>query len=244
MNTEPNSDPQVWVEQIVFLNASTLLDNHTVSWYATVCAKQLRQDFCPMWQIPTPTVYFAIDEKHVDPRAQLVVFLDTSDAAGALAYHDFTPSGNPYSKVFCADGDPLISGGHECCEMVLDPLCDTYDLDEKTGLYHAREACDAVEAATYELDGEQVTDFVLPGFFGLPVRRETPRTGDQLLSFVGSVSESFQTAKGGYQIVKDKSGNVSQVFGDARDARRAAGKLHPAARTAARMAGKPRELRS
>lgn len=240
----PNSDPTTWVEQIVFLNASTLLDNSTVSWYATICAKQLRQDFSPMWGIPTPVCYFAIDERHVDPAAQLVVFLDKSDAEGALAYHDFTPLGNPYSKVFCAEGDPLVSASHECCEMALDPLCDTYDFNPKTGLYHAREACDAVEAATYELDGKQVSDFVLPGFFRLPARRSTERSGADLLTFVGSVAEPFETARGGYQIVKDpKTGNVSQVFGAEREEWRAAGKTHPAARTAARMAGVQRQLR-
>jgi hypothetical protein len=239
------SDPRSWVEHIVFLNASTLVDDSDVSWWATLCAKQLLQDFCPLWGLPAPRVEYMPDVKDAPATAQLVVFLDKSDAPGAAAYHDkMLLDGNPYSKVFPAEGNPLVSAGHECMEMVLDPECNSWVFNPKTGLFHSLEASDAVEADTYKLDGEQVSSFLLPGFWGLPARTETPdRTGAMLLSFTGTAPGAFQTADGGYQIVKDQNGNISQVFGDARSDRRASGKRHPAARTALRIAGQKRQLR-
>ena len=100
------------------------------------------------------------------------MFLDDSDQAGALAYHDVTNEGLPISKVFVktiqADHTSVSVGAtHEICEMAVDPTINlmTQDLD---GTFWAYEVCDPVEDDQYGYDigGVVVTDFVTPEWFG------------------------------------------------------------------------------
>ena len=40
-----------------------------------------------------------------------IVVLDNSDQAGALGYHDYTPSGKPVAKVFAAPTNSTVTPG-------------------------------------------------------------------------------------------------------------------------------------
>src|SRR5215472_9274897 len=50
----------------------------------------------PVWGTPAKLVR----SSGFLPGAWAIVFLDTADAPGALAYHDLTPDGFPLSKIF------------------------------------------------------------------------------------------------------------------------------------------------
>jgi hypothetical protein len=138
-----------------------------------------------------------------------IVLLDDADEADALGYHDLTQERQPISKVFVKttidDGQKVsVTFCHELCEMLIDPLCNLWALNEKDGKMYAYEMCDAVEDYEFDVEGVAMSDFVHPGFF------ET--TGHGKLDWLDKVSKPFQTTKGGYQIVME-NGNIGQVYG-------------------------------
>jgi hypothetical protein len=60
------------------------------------------------------------------PSDWLMNFLDDSDQAGALGYHDFTEAGMPVANVFVKDsikfdGGVSVTASHELAEMLVDP---------------------------------------------------------------------------------------------------------------------------
>jgi hypothetical protein len=164
------------------------------------------------------------------------------DAPGAIAYHD--TAGNDVPVAFLAlstcntldDVSTAIS--HELCETAGDASCDLW-VDDGNGTEWARELCDAVESNSYGIDLQdgitpiQVSDFVLPAFFG--PRDPGPYCYTQALSLPakGYPQGPFQTAVGGYQIKRDAGQNVSQVQG-IMSARRFAAAYRKLSRTARR----------
>jgi hypothetical protein len=166
-----------------------------------------------------------------------VVLLDDADQAGALGYHDVTPDGAPYARVFVRDivdngGDLTLFGGsvssvvsHEVCEMIGDPGANRW-ANDAAGTLWALELCDAVESDWYAIDGTAVSNFVWPAYFN-PFA-EGPY--DQM----GLIAEPFGIAPGGYAI-KSELGKVTPIFGDDYPAWKIAGKVAAGARTAARM---------
>src|SRR5438445_751400 len=105
---------------------------------------------------------------------------DDAEQAGALGYHAETPDGRPYGRVFV--GPVLDHGGgwlegqlsvstvvsHECCELFCDPNVNLW-ADDAQGRAYAVEACDPVEADSYEVSVEgrvvAVSNFVHPAWF-------------------------------------------------------------------------------
>jgi hypothetical protein len=71
----------------------------------------------------------------------------------------------------------------------------------------AREACDPVEGDSYEIDGVAVSNFVTPEYFGEPSRRPVPS-----YDAMGLVTAPLTMRPGGYQIVRDSDGVVSERF--------------------------------
>jgi hypothetical protein len=143
--------------------------------------------------------------------------------AGALGYHDVDPQGDPYIRVFVdtilQNGGTALTGSvsvsvcaaHEAAEEAVDPQCTSYSPPETNGDEVAVEVGDPVENNSYQValaDGTQVdvTDFVFPAFFD--------PNGNAPYDQLGLVTSPFQMLKGGYEIVKDPSGKVKQVFGE------------------------------
>jgi len=141
---------------------------------------------------------------------------DNSDVAGALGYHDVTPTGQPLGKAFVsttiADGGTFsVTVGHELLEMLGDPDINlTAEFDDASGnpsKFYAYEVCDAVEADALaypitvpkEFQGEGTTvlvsDFVLPSWF------QSFAPGPY--AFKTSLPSPFSLASGGYIGVLD-----------------------------------------
>lgn len=218
--------------EIVIFNRSTVVTPSDLLKWTIACVKQLREEACPSWNVAVPYVHFGTREEELLGDVWQVVLFDDSDQAGMLGFHDVTPLGNPYAKVFAKDtmrngGDVSVTLSHELLELVWDPQCSLFRPSED-GYELAQEACDACENDTYELDGVKVSDFVLSAFFIESAHGPYDRL--QL------ITRPFQTRPGGYQI-RRKGDVIDQVFGDAYPAGKLASKAHPASRTARRIAG-------
>jgi len=156
---------------IAVMNQSTAIADADVQKMLPAFSQQWNQDLEPIWGLENAN--FAFVPKNQAPAAGTwwVVFLDNSDQAGALAYHDLTNEGLPLSKVFVktilADKASLSVGAtHEICEMAVDPWLNSAYQDPQ-GVFWAGEICDPVEDDQYgyEIGGVLVTDFVTPNWF-------------------------------------------------------------------------------
>jgi hypothetical protein len=141
-----------------------------------------------------------------------MVFLDTADVQGALAYH--TDDGLPLAKVFVkttldAGESVTVSATHELAEMLVDPGCCLWSMNP-AGLVFAYECADAVEETTFQVQGFQMSDFCLPAWFGAP--------GNQF-DYCNTLTAPFTLAHGGYQTTFS-AGQMSQTFGSADKASR------------------------
>ena len=86
--------------QIAVINESSAITDAEVQRMLPAFDRQWNQDLMPVWGVDK--VGFAFAPKGQAPAAGTwwLVFLDDSDQAGALAYHDLTNEGLPISKVF------------------------------------------------------------------------------------------------------------------------------------------------
>ena len=157
--------------QIAVINESTAIKDADVQKMLPAFDQQWNSDLLPVWGVDQAK--FAFVPKATKPAAGSwwLVFLDDSDQAGALAYHDLTNEGLPISKVFVktlvADNASISVGAtHELCEMAVDPWLNGAFQDRR-GTFWASEVCDPVEDDRYGYDikGVLVTDFITPNWF-------------------------------------------------------------------------------
>jgi hypothetical protein len=156
------------------------------------------------------------DGEEFDPHAWRFVFLDDSDDADALGYHDLTDQGQPISKVFVKDtldsGEVVsVTACHELCEMAIDPIANLW-AEDGDGKDYAYEMCDAVEEDTFDvvLSGSlrvSMSNFVTPAWFE-PFLHPAGTKFD----YMGLLKKPFSMTSGGYVIVSD-GGKVHEVFG-------------------------------
>lgn len=159
--------------KIAILNRSSVLADATVqSWlpafshYSSLVASR--------WLLKTPTLYFTSTPAASDWQ---LAFLDDSDQAGALGYHDLPVLGKPpISKVFAKTDleygySSSITGAHELAEMMVDPFINSAIQTSDTRFY-ATEVGDPVEddslGFTYTASNGvpvQLSNFVLPAWF-------------------------------------------------------------------------------
>lgn len=160
--------------QIAVINESSAISDADVQKMMPAFEQQWNKDLAPVWGVDPSTFTFV-------PKSQMpaagagswwLVFLDDSDQAGALAYHDLTNDGLPISKVFVKTlkGDNAsvsVGATHELCEMAVDPWLNSAYQDPH-GVFWAGEVCDPVESDQYgyQINGVLVTDFVTPNWFG------------------------------------------------------------------------------
>lgn len=127
----------------------------------------------------------------------VIGLVEEPDQPGALGYHDQTPTGQPFIRVFplldAQDGAQLsVTVSHEVCEALVDPngaRCTQW----RDGRMWALELCDACEAYSYLIDGVPVSDFCLPPYFE-PVAN---RSGLKL-DWMGLCKKPLQVLPGGY----------------------------------------------
>lgn len=204
-----------------------------------ICAalrRQITENFAPFWQAAPVELYLASSLRAVGADDSIVAILDDADAADALGYHDVTPDGRAFAKVFVhpilMNGGTIMTGanslsvtiGHEALETDADPYASWW-ADGPDGYQYALEACDAVEGDSYEIDGVAVSNFVGPRFF---------RPGAGPYDWMRLLTEPFAMTAGGYQILR-KNGKTKQIFALGHPEWKAAGRTHAAARLSRRM---------
>ena len=211
--------------EISVMNESTAIPDDQVRVMIPAFQAQWSRDLAPVWNLED--AQFSWTEINQPPPASSwwVVFLDDSDQANALAYHDLTDKGLPLSKVFVrtilADKASVSVGAtHEICEMAVDPTINLAAQDNG-GTFWAYEVCDPVEDDQYgySVDGILVSDFVTPSWFGF-------KNALGPFDFQQHATGPFQVLTSGYAQKFGPSG-WTQVNGDGVAAASKARVLHP-----------------
>ena len=199
--------------QIAVINESTAISDDDVKNMIPAFESQWNNELDETWGVGQAGFTFV--PKGTQPAAGTwwVVFLDDSDQANALAYHDLTDEGLPISKVFVKtiladNGSVSVGATHEICEMAVDPWLNSAYQDAQ-GVFWAGEVCDPVEDDQYgyEINGVLVTDFVTPNWFG------HQNAGD-VIDLKMHAQAPFQVLTGGYAQKWDPQKGWQQVTGD------------------------------
>lgn len=203
---------------IYVVNKSTVLSDATIqSWIPAFnkYANQVRLS----WPRQAGSVIWVPKEKE-PAEAWKVIFADTSDQAGALGYHDFTPGGRPVSYVFAADDikygySPSVTATHEISEMIADPwISELFQVSDN--YCYAKEIADPVEADQFSYNivipgfpPVLCSDFVFPNWF---IPGSTGKFDHQ-----GYVTKPLQLLKGGYMSVLVSGKGWTQIYGETHD---------------------------
>lgn len=156
--------------EIVVINESTVCQDAEVLAMTKAIQIQVSRDYSPIYGM-NANVNFLPKGSKLPAGQWVVAVLDSSDQADALGYHDLTSDGLPLGKVFAASdkqaGDSVsVTLSHECVEMLGDPWLNlTAQMGD--GKFYAFELGDSVESDSlgYQINGIQVSDFVLPSYF-------------------------------------------------------------------------------
>lgn len=223
--------------EIAFFLRSGRLSNADLDFYVEACNLQIEQHFAPAWSLePWPcTAYSDLPLQGAHP----IAILDDVGDPGALGFHS-DDLGSIYGRVMAQGADTASTMSHEACEMMADPSCDQWR-PMGNGYDTCLEVCDAVEADSYPIDvtlfGQTrqvlVSNFLLASWFD--------PNGKAPFDYMGRLNAPFAMTPGGYMVVRDPNGNVSQVFAKnstaAQRARHAAKFLDPMSRTYRRING-------
>jgi hypothetical protein len=171
---------------IAVVNESTVVNGSDLPAVIAALQKQVEEHFWPAWGLDAELELVASAPRDataggnpgkgapLDPTWWQLIILDDSDQADALGYHETTAAGLPLGKIFAKTtmqdgGQWTVTASHELLEMLVDPEINlsvfVQDSDATSGKLYAYEVCDAVENATYVIDGVMVSDFVLPSYF-------------------------------------------------------------------------------
>jgi len=190
--------------EISVINFSPKLKDFDVQEAIRAVNRQIAEDFMSIWGMGRSLVLHAATVDPADPssliaepvRGSAVVYLlDESTLPGALGYHDLNARDLPVAFVFVLDAnDWTTTLSHEVLELMLDPTVNILvpgpdPRDSSNIVLHAYEACDAVERASYTIDGIAVSDFLTPSYF---TEGEGPGTRND---FLGVGVDSFGVTK-------------------------------------------------
>jgi len=198
--------------RIAVINESTAITDADVQKLLPAFTQQWNTDLKPVWGVDTATFAFVPKGEKPAGGTWWMVFLDNSDQAGALAYHDLTDEGLPISKVFVKsilDDKASVSVGatHEMCEMAVDPWLNSAYQDLQ-GVFWAGEICDPIEDDQYgyKIDDVLVMDFVTPNWFG-------HQHAQAQIDFKDHAKIAFEVLSGGYAQKFDPQQGWQQVTG-------------------------------
>lgn len=144
--------------------------------------RQIAEDFEPYWSLGATLRLEGRSEKApsklhmLDLRGDAILYLwDKVDVDDALGYHDQNARGIPYGFVFTELAKELgeswsVTLSHEALELIADPevnllVMGPHPANPNKTVFHWYEMSDAVQNETYEIDGVQVSNFVLPLYF-------------------------------------------------------------------------------
>jgi hypothetical protein len=168
---------------------------------AAALTTQIARDFAPRWGV-------APVEVRVAGRGCKLHFFDFAHD-GDFGFHQVEASGQAFAHV--AVGPSLTHGStwlrgtdavsasasHEVLEMLADPAANEYSFDGYDHMW-AREVCDAVQSATYNIRAAgktvSVSDFVLASYFN--------PWGTKPYDFLARLKRPFSIDRGGYAMVE------------------------------------------
>ena len=225
--------------KVSIINKSTVLSTQEVTAIAAACNLQISRDFSPAWgRTALPIVYAPIESTVPLTSAKIYIFND-ADQAGALGYHTETINGIVFGKIFARTimnyGLPVLYNNsipnsitvssvtsHEVLELVGNPFVDLWadgPLLEGCTEY-AYELCDAVESNVYSTNVTisnpnrttttlkvALSNFLYPQYF------DTATPNGTRMDYMGLITTPYSMSSGGYQIIRDPSGNEVAVFG-------------------------------
>lgn len=234
---------------IAVVNRSPDVTNAEVRAMTRACHLQIRKHVAPLYAFVPWPVRFYLRENDVPKDALLIVLLENQQGADALGYHDETPRGQRYGRVFTRpiledqDGSVHTTSysvstilSHEVIEAFVDPDCNIW-AEGKPGEMYAYEACDAVQEDAYRMvvSGQRiyVANFVLPAWFDL---QYPPGTR---FDYMRRVKRPFKMTPGGYTIFWDGGASEKVLWGRrTRRSHRQGAKNFPAARSYRRTGGR------
>ena len=205
--------------------------------------RQIKEDFEPNWSMYGTLRLEGRSTKkpdHVkvaDMRGDAIIYLwDKTDIEDALGYHLQNNRGIPFGFVFTSIASELgeswtVTLSHEALELLADPQTNMLAMgphpSEDRDVFHWFEMCDAVQSETYQIDGVDLSNFVLPLYF--TGTRDTDEIGARN-DFLGTITHkrtltSFGINPGGYIGFYDPELQDHDTFaieGDARAAKRLA----------------------
>jgi hypothetical protein len=195
---------------------------------------QIAEDFEPYWsfgarlRLEGKTGTKPSKSSLPDLRGDAVLYLwDGEDVDDALGYHDTNQSGIPYGFVFTELSKKLgenwtVTLSHEALELVGDAQANLlvqgpHPAHPDQTVFHWFEMCDAVQAETYEVDGVEVSNFVLPLYF--TADDQTGGRNDFLSRpYKGKTLRSFGINPGGYVGFFNPKTNDHETFAHKADA--------------------------
>jgi hypothetical protein len=171
--------------------------------------RQIREDFEPYWGFGgllrlEGKSTFRPRMDPVDMRGDAVLYLSDDINEDLLGYHERNFGGIPYGFVFTVLSMQLgeswsVTLSHEALEMIGDPgvnllVAGPHPEYPNRQVFHWFEMCDAIQTDTYEIDGVEVSNFVLPLYFTQSEERGSRN------DFLGRFPalQSFGVAPGGY----------------------------------------------
>ncbi len=179
--------------------------------------RQITEDFTPYWgesAMLRLEGHSTADPNAANPvnlRGEAILYVwDKSDLPDALGYHQRNHEGVPYGFVFLdvaerAGENWTVTMSHEALELIADPevnllVMGPHPKEPEQTVFHWYEMCDAVQGETYQIDGVEVSNFVLPLYFtGAPLDESLGGRRDFLSrSYHGQTLRSFGVNPGGY----------------------------------------------
>lgn len=233
------------VQQIAIVSKSRRISDDVLAFAAAACDIQV-QECAAAWGIdPTPVAWYSREQGLPTRDVRIMAVVDDMDEEpGALGYHTDV-LGVVFGRVLAQDGadEMTVTLSHECLEELIDPTCDKWRPIAGTNRLTALEACDAVEADTYEIKatilGEtrpvRVSNYLLPRWFD-PQANGGAGPFDRL----AHLGAPFTLLPGGYMLVRDQGSNdVEPVFARDGAVRMAAKRRNPDGRLKRRGLGQP-----
>ena len=202
--------------------------------------RQIAHDFSPHWHIGAELRLEGSIGKRPDRtrlpelRGDAIVYLWDSvrSVDDAVGFHESNAAGIPFGVVFTElvkemDEPWTATLSHEALELIGDPevnllVAGPHPADPDKEVFHWYEMCDAVQDEIYKIDGQWVSNFVLPLYF--TVGAEAGGRNDFLgRRYKGRALRSFGINPGGYiGFYNPKTGDDETVSldGDRRAAKR------------------------
>jgi len=191
--------------------------------------KQVSQHFSPVWGMnATIKTKMLTNKGKQDPslnKADVILYVgelsdDPDSVDNALGYHSLNYSGIPFGFVFtdiaAQTGEHWsVTLSHEVLELVADPdvnllVTAPHPKNPKQWCLLSYEVCDPVQGDVYQIDGVDVSNFVLPLYFA-----ELPSTTKVDTNYMKLPLERQKVRPGGYLAYFDfQAGKWNNVFGE------------------------------